>query len=270
MSDAFARLDAGLRTEDVSVRFGGVDAVHSLSLNAPRAAITGLIGPNGAGKTTTFNICSGLVRPNCGRVLLDGEDITRLPAAARARQGLGRTFQRMQLFDSITVRDNVRLGREGSLCGRNPLRQVFPRRNDAARIGLAADEAMEVCGLMSLADRAAADLSTGERRLVELARVLAGPFRVLLLDEPSSGLDRHETERFGAVLREVVALRSTGILLVEHDMGLVFSVCDHLYVLDFGRLVFEGSVAEMEASNVVRDAYLGSNHLSATARSKDT
>ena len=234
---------AGLAVDQLTVRFGGLVAVDDLSFEAPMGRITGLIGPNGAGKTTTFNACSGLNRPSSGRVLLHGKDVSRLSPAARARLGLGRTFQIMQLCESLTVLDNVALGRESSQAGARPISQLVARPADQRVRAVAASEALELCGITDLADRQAGALSTGQRRLVELARCLAGPFDLLLLDEPSSGLDRDETARFGEVLQRVVAERGCGILLVEHDMSLVMRVCTYIYVLDFGVLIFEGDAA---------------------------
>jgi ABC-type branched-subunit amino acid transport system ATPase component len=248
----------GLAVEGLTVRYGGAVAVDGLTLAAPLGRLTGLIGPNGAGKTTTFNACSGLLRPAEGRVSLFGEDVTGVPAPARARRGLGRTFQRMELFDSLTVRQNVRLGREAAMAGRNPIRQLVSRADERETIASAVTEALSLCGLEAMAGRQAGSLSTGQRRLVELARALAGDFRFLLLDEPSSGLDRGETAVFGQILRQVVDGRGTGILLVEHDMDLVMRVCDHIFVLDFGQLLFEGTPDAVRDSDVVRAAYLGS------------
>jgi len=249
---------AGLAVEDLTIRYGGNVAVSGLSLDAPLGRVTGLIGPNGAGKTTTFNACSGLLRPSAGRVSLFGADVTNLAPPARARLGLGRTFQRMELFDSLTVAQNVRLGREAALAGRNPLRQLISTAADRRAIAGAVGEAIEVCGIGDLAGLRAGSLSTGQRRLVELARALAGDFRFLLLDEPSSGLDKAETTVFGSILRRVVEERGSGILLVEHDMDLVMRVCDYIYVLDFGQPIFDGTPVEVRRSPVVRAAYLGS------------
>jgi ABC-type branched-subunit amino acid transport system ATPase component len=246
---------AGLAVHNLTVRFGGLTAIEDVSL-ATNAPITGLIGPNGAGKTTTFNACSGLVRPALGRVELFGVDVTKSSPAARARRGLGRTFQRMELFDSLTVRDNVALGHEANCVGSNPLRQLAGRRIERRSALEAADQALHRCGIEELAARRPSALSTGQRRLVELARAIAGDFRLLLLDEPSSGLDRTETRRFGAILR-TLAGDGLQLLIVEHDMSLVLSVCDYIYVLDFGRLIFEGTPQEVLASEVVRAAYLG-------------
>jgi ABC-type branched-subunit amino acid transport system ATPase component len=247
----------GLVVSGVVVRYGGLVAVDGVNLTAPPGRVTGLIGPNGAGKTTTFNACSGLVRPSAGSVTLFGHDVTRASAPARAQRGLGRTFQRMELFDSLPVRENVALGREAGLAGRNPLRHLIGRPGDRGSAQEAARDAVALCGLEDLATRRVGSLSTGQRRLVELARTVAGNFRILLLDEPSSGLDHKETKRFGEILQRIVADTGAGILLVEHDMALVMEVCQYLYVIDFGRPIFEGTPAEVAASDVVRSAYLG-------------
>jgi ABC-type branched-subunit amino acid transport system ATPase component/branched-subunit amino acid ABC-type transport system permease component len=247
----------GLVVRDLSVRFGGVHAVNAVSLRAPVGKITGLIGPNGAGKTTMFNACSGLVRASSGRIVLHDTDVTRDGPPRRARRGLGRTFQRTELFSSLTVRQNVAMGREASMAGANPLAQVFGSRRSNRLISEVVDEALELTGTRRISDAQVGLLPIGQRRLVELARELAGPFDMLLLDEPSSGLDGHETEQFGQVLQTVARERGCGILLVEHDMTLVREVCDYVYVLDFGQLIFEGTAEEMQNSGEVRAAYLG-------------
>ncbi len=248
---------AGLDLAHVTVRFGGHVAVNDVSLTAPVGRITGLIGPNGAGKTTLFNVASGLVRPAVGTLRLHGADMSALDPAARARHGLGRTFQKMELFDSLTARENVSLGREAASACRRPWRHLAETSKEQRSRGEAAEQAMELAGVAQLADRPVAVLSTGQRRLIELARCLAGQFDVLLLDEPSSGLDGVETERFGQILTRVVAERGVGILLVEHDMALVMTICDYVHVLDFGTKIFEGTTADVSSSEEVRAAYLG-------------
>jgi ABC-type branched-subunit amino acid transport system ATPase component/branched-subunit amino acid ABC-type transport system permease component len=247
----------GIDLARVMVRYGGHLAVNDVSLTAPVGAITGLIGPNGAGKTTLFNVASGLVKPANGTLRLHGEDMSALDPAARARRGLGRTFQKMELFDSLTVAENVSLGREAGQAGHLPWRQVLETRKDRHIRSEAVGQAMALTGIADLAGRPVGALSTGQRRLVELARCLAGEFGMLLLDEPSSGLDALETRRFGEVLTRVVAERGAGILLVEHDMALVMTVCDYVHVLDFGTKIFEGTAAEVGSSEIVRAAYLG-------------
>jgi ABC-type branched-subunit amino acid transport system ATPase component/branched-subunit amino acid ABC-type transport system permease component len=259
--DAGASRRGGLEVDGLQVRFGGLVAVNDVALEAPAGRITGLIGPNGAGKTTTFDACTGLVKPARGRIRLGGRDVSRLGVSGRARGGLGRTFQKMELCDSISVRENVELGAEGVLAGANPITQILARPGQRARVRTRAQFALELCELTGIAEQPVLALSTGQRRLVELARCLAGPFGLLLLDEPSSGLDRAETKRFGEILTRVVAERGVGILLVEHDMSLVLDICDQVYVLDFGELIFAGSPAEITASPVVRAAYLGDDEV---------
>lgn len=249
----------GLEARGVTVRYGGLVAADKVTLAAPMGQITGLIGPNGAGKTTTFAACSGLVRPAEGSVRLFEQDVTHLSPQARAQRGLGRTFQRMELFDSLSVADNVGLGMEARLAGSRPWQHLRSSRSTSVKVKKAANQAMDWCGLEELRDRAAGDLSTGQGRLVELARVVAGGFKMLLLDEPSSGLDRGETARFGTILRGLVEELGTGILIVEHDMNLVLSICDYIYVLDFGKMIFQGTPKEIISSPIVQAAYLGSD-----------
>ncbi|MEA2826755.1 MAG: hypothetical protein QOG43_1194 [Actinomycetota bacterium] len=247
----------GLEVERLRVTFGGNVAVADASLAAPVGRITGLIGPNGAGKTTTLNACTGLVRPSAGRVLLFGADVTGSRPSARARAGLGRTFQTPEVCAAMTVRENVAIGLEARWSGANPLRQLATGPGRRRAVADEVDEALRACGIAELADRAAAVLSAGQQRLVELARAVAGGFELLLLDEPSSGLDEGETVRFGGILERIVAGGRRGILLVEHDISLVMAVCDSIYVLDFGEMIFAGTPDETRASPVVRAAYLG-------------
>jgi ABC-type branched-subunit amino acid transport system ATPase component len=262
---AQARLDegrsSGLQVEALHITFGGRVAVHDSHLAAPLGQVTGLIGPNGAGKTTTFNACSGLLRPARGQVRLMGQDVTALSPAARARRGLGRTFQRMELFDSLDVATNVGLGLEAGLAGARPWQHLLASRAQQGRVREATEHALQLCGITALAAELPSNLSTGQRRLVELARAVAGGFQVLLLDEPSSGLDPSETVAFGEVLRTLVAAGDVGLLIVEHDMALVMSVCDYCYVLDFGTMIFEGTPAQVGASPLVRAAYLGTEEV---------
>ena len=247
----------GLDVTGLTVRYGKATAVRDVSLRAPMGSITGLIGPNGAGKTTIFNACCGLLQSSQGRVVLHGRDVTRSSPSARARRGLGRTFQKAQLFDSLTVAENVALGREAALAGASPLRQLAASRRQTRQVAVAVAGALETVGLTSLAAAQAGLLSTGQKRLVELARVLAGGFDVILLDEPSSGLDATESRQFGDILQRVVAERGVSVLLVEHDMELVTRICHHVHVLDFGTLIFDGSTDQMITDSIVRTAYLG-------------
>jgi ABC-type branched-subunit amino acid transport system ATPase component len=245
-----------LEVDGLTVRFGGNVAVDDLSLDAPLGRLTGLIGPNGAGKTTTFGAISGLLEPSAGSVRLFDRDASGLSPAARAQLGLGRTFQRTELCSSLTVQENVALGPEARAAGGNPWRQLVPRRADRAALRDSVTRAIDVCGIGAIAGRLVGSLSVGQRRLVELARAHAGDYRLLLLDEPSSGLDPSETAALGTVVRGMVD-DGVGILLVEHDMALVMEVCDFLFTLDFGVRIFAGTPAETRASDVVRAAYLG-------------
>ena len=251
-----------LDVDGLTVQFGGLVAVNGVSLHAAAGAITGLIGPNGAGKTTIFNACTGVVPCHAGHVLLGDRDLGHHSIASRASHGLGRTFQRMELFDSMTVAENVALGPEAFLAARRPWSQVASSRQQRRDIGTRTKEAMDRCGIGPMTRQRVGDLSTGQRRLVELARAMATPFHFLLLDEPSSGLDVMETERFGQIISRFVAETSIGILLVEHDMALVSGVCSYIYVLDFGNLIFQGPCAEVLSSETVRAAYLGSDEIS--------
>jgi branched-chain amino acid transport system ATP-binding protein len=235
-----------LEVDDVVVRFGGVTAVDHASFAAEAGTITGLIGPNGAGKTTCFNVISGLQRPTRGAVRLDGRTITRAPVHRRARRGVARTFQRLEAFGSLTVRDNVRVAHD---IHRGPAGLL---RRSAADV----DALLERVGIAAYADERADSVPTGTARLLELARCLAGDPRLLLLDEPSSGLDETETDAFGELLGELAG-EGRAILMVEHDMDLVMGVCDTIHVLDFGRVIASGNPAAIRHDPAVQRAYLG-------------
>ena len=245
-----------LELDGVSVHFGGLRAVNDVSLRAPTATITGLIGPNGAGKSTTFNACAGTVSAS-GTIRLGGRRLDNLSTPRRARAGLGRTFQRTELVDSASVADNVAFGAESLAAGRFPWGQLIGSRRARQRCLELAELEMERCGLIVLRRVACGELSTGQRRLVELARVLAAGYPFLLFDEPSSGLDHTETEIFGRIVADAVADNGVGVLLVEHDMALIRQLCTYIYVLDFGELIYQGQAADVLSADVVRRAYLG-------------
>lgn len=245
-----------LRLDGVSVRFGGLTALNGLSLAASAGTITGLIGPNGAGKSTALNACAGTVVAS-GSIHLGGRRLDRMATPRRARAGLGRTFQRMELVASASVAQNVALGAECLLAGKSPWGQLFGTRHARSEVLERAVTEMERCGIAHLARVPCAELSTGQRRLVELARVLAADYRFLLLDEPSSGLDKGETEDFGHVVAEAAEEKGVGVLLVEHDMSLIRQLCSYIYVLDFGELIYRGPVDDVLSADVVKQAYLG-------------
>jgi branched-chain amino acid transport system ATP-binding protein len=235
-----------LQVAEAEVRFGGVHALRGVDLTVDAGTVTGLIGPNGAGKTTMFNAVCGLQSLNAGRITFDGGDMTGLRPHKRARLGIARTFQRLEVFGSLSVRENVLAAAE--------IRRRWSRdRSDAAAM---ADSVLALVGLSELATRPADTLPTGQARLLELARALATRPRLLLLDEPSSGLDDAESEQLGELLCQLAGA-GMGVLLVEHDMGLVMRVCSHIHVLDFGSVLMCGSPAEVRADERVRAAYLG-------------
>lgn len=234
-----------LEVDDVVVKFGGVTAVDQASFTADPGVITGLIGPNGAGKTTCFNVITGLQKPTRGKVRYRGRSITSMPVHRRARKGIGRTFQRLEAFGSLTVRDNVRVAHD--------IHRGFA---GLVRPAAAVDALLERVGIVEYADERADSIPTGTARLLELARCLASDPQLLLLDEPSSGLDETETDAFGNLLTELAA-EGTAILMVEHDMDLVMGVCDEIHVLDFGHIIASGRPAEVRANENVQRAYLG-------------
>jgi branched-chain amino acid transport system ATP-binding protein len=238
----------GLEIEAVSVRFGGLAALSEVTVSAAEGAITGLIGPNGAGKTTLFNVVTGMQRPNAGSVRLDDRDLRGLSSYRRARLGLGRTFQRLELFGSLTVAENI--GVAASI-GQRRVVKARTKANQGIR-----EEILDRVGLTSVANERADTLPTGTGRLVELARALATRPKVLLLDEPAAGQDADETERFSGILRDL-ASDGLAILLVEHDMELVMHVCDTIAVLDYGRIICTGTPAQVRADSEVQAAYLG-------------
>jgi len=242
-----------LNAAGISVRFGGLQALDVVDLEVPAGQITGLIGPNGAGKTTLFNVLTGLITPRAGHVSLDGRDINGWPPHRRGRAGIARTFQRLELFVRMSVEDNLVAAWEACHPGAVLGRGRSERRRRVA-------EVMDLLDLWRIADVPAGALPTGQGRMIELGRALCTDPRVLLLDEPSSGLDASETARFCEVLRAVVGRSSSGepaVLLVEHDMALVMDVCECITVLDFGRRIACGSPAQIRSDSAVRSAYLG-------------
>jgi branched-chain amino acid transport system ATP-binding protein len=231
---------------DIVVRFGGVRALSDAYVNCEPGQITGLIGPNGAGKTTLFNAITGLRPPNSGKVVFDGVDITNKSPYRRARLGIGRTFQKLEAFNNLSARNNVLVAAES--------RRSWDRSKFDP--GAETDAIMEAVGIGDIADQMVGTLPTGTARLVELARSLATKPKLLLLDEPSSGLNGAETETMAELLRRLTA-DGLGVLLVEHDMAFVMSTCEFIHVLEFGQIIATGTASEIQKDKAVQAAYLG-------------
>jgi ABC-type branched-subunit amino acid transport system ATPase component len=249
-----------LVADRIKVRFGGLTAVEDATIEVPENGFVGLIGPNGAGKTTLFNAIGGFLTPTSGRVLFNDRDITSVGPSARARMGIGRTFQKLELFGRMSVFDNLMVAAESAESRLDIVSDLLslPRRHSEERkCARIADEMLDMLDLRWARDRRAADLPVGHARILELGRALATKPSVLLLDEPSSGLDSDETKAFGELLHRVNEEMGVGILLVEHDMDLVMDVCKLLYVLDFGRLIADGTPDQIVKNPAVRSAYLG-------------
>lgn len=241
-----------LEARTVSVRFGGLRALTDVDLAVAPGEIAGLIGPNGAGKTTMFNVITGVQEATAGSVHFAGTDISRWPAHRRGRAGIARTFQRLALFNGMTVYDNLLATWEAATPG-----GVLGRHRKAGREVV--DGVVEQLGLGHLCDRLAGQLSTGSGRMVELGRALCATPQILLLDEPSAGLDPSETDQFRDILLRVAG-RGEGkpaVLLVEHDVALVMEVCDHITVLDFGQTIAHGPPKKVRDNPAVIAAYLG-------------
>jgi branched-chain amino acid transport system ATP-binding protein len=249
-----------LAGEGISVRFGGLQALNNVSIEVPRQAIVGLIGPNGAGKSTLIGVLSGLLAPSSGRVSLDGVDVTSEPAQARARRGLARTFQQPELFAGLSIREHLMLAWrvrherarmwKDLLLGRAWQR---PDRDENERV----DQLLEGLGLARLGHAPVAALPLGYSRLVEIGRALAASPKVVLLDEPLSGLDGQESEQVAEILYGLVGSEGVSFLLVDHDVDTVLERSARVMVLDFGEVITVGTAAEVRANDLVRAAYLG-------------
>ena len=237
--------DPVLSLTDVRVRFGGVEALGGVDMDVAPTGFTGLIGPNGAGKTTLFNVVTGIVTPTSGAVRFAGEDITGLAPHLRVRRGIGRTFQHLELFRSLTVRENVLVAAESGARW-----NAERRRHDQV-----VDEVLDLLGLGHVAGQRAGSLTTGLARLVEVARALALEPRLLLLDEPSAGLDQNESRRLAAALAPLADRRA--VLVVEHDVEFVMSLCARVYVLNLGRMLASGPPDEIRSDPEVQKAYFG-------------
>jgi ABC-type branched-subunit amino acid transport system ATPase component len=263
-----ASSEALLSASGVSVSFGGLKALSDVSVNVPKGTIIGLVGPNGAGKSTLFGVLSGLLRPNTGRVRLTGTDVTTASAQSRARMGLARTFQQPELFMGLTVREHLVLAYRVRHARSRLWKDIFtgaslrrPGTDEKARV----DGLLDLLSLTEVSGHLADALPLGTSRLLEVGRALATSPLVVLLDEPLSGLDVHEAERLAAALRRTVSEEKVSLLLVEHDVGMVLSLSNHIYVLDFGVLIAEGPPEQIRVDPQVRAAYLGDEE--ATSRS---
>jgi branched-chain amino acid transport system ATP-binding protein len=246
-----------LRATGVTKAFSGIVALEDVSIVVEPGERVGLIGPNGAGKTTLFNCLLGVLRCDSGTVVVDGDDVTRSPVHHRARKGIGRTFQRIELFPDSTVREHLliaeRTRRGDGRLWKDLLGRGRPKPDEVSRC----DHVLGLLGLAAVAGEPIERLSLGQGRLVEVGRALMTDPKVLLLDEPSSGLDREETATLAGTLREIQQEHGFAILLVEHDVEFVASFTERAYVLDFGKVIMEGPTSEVMRSEVVRTAYLG-------------
>ncbi|MFF4319835.1 ABC transporter ATP-binding protein [Streptomyces sp. NPDC001568] len=249
-----------LEASGVGVRFGGVRALTGVDLGVRAGEVCGLIGPNGAGKTTLFDVLSGIRRPDRGRILLDGADVTRRSPVWRARHGMRRTFQRQQLFGQLSVADNVLVAQEwrggGGGLGADLLALPARRRLERERRERG-QRVLASCGIGALGERYAGGLPVGRARMAELARAVADPPKVLLLDEPASGMSAPEREQLAAVVRRLAEEEGCAVLLVEHNVAFVMDLCARVVALDLGAVLAEGTAAEVRADPRVREAYLG-------------
>jgi branched-chain amino acid transport system ATP-binding protein len=241
-----------LQTEAMCVTFGGLRAVNQVDFAVPERSLVGLIGPNGAGKTTFIDGITGFV-PTTGRIVFDGHDISHLPVHKRAGLGLGRTWQSLELFDDLTVEENLFVAADKQTAKNFLLDMVAPsRRRDRENV----QSALDVLGIADLATKRPNEISQGQRKLVSAARALATLPKLLCMDEPAAGLDTQESVQLGRSIRAIVD-SGTSIFLVDHDMGLVLNICDYIYVIEFGLKIAEGTPDEIKRNPRVIEAYLG-------------
>jgi branched-chain amino acid transport system ATP-binding protein len=241
-----------LAAQDIEVKFGGLTAVGGVSLDVAPGESVGLIGPNGSGKSTMLNVLSGLQRPTSGTVRLDGHDVTRMPAYRRARRGMARTFQRLELWGSMTVAENVK-----TAAG------LAARWRPGQAPDEVAEEVMAAIGISHLADRDISELTSGQGRLVEVARALAERPSLLLLDEPTAGLSETETRQLTELLAGIVA-DGTAVILVEHHVEMVLSLCSRVTLLDFGKVIVAGDTETVRKAPALREVYLGARYAART------
>ena len=244
-----------LETSGLTVTFGGLNACDKVDLVVPEGKFVGLIGPNGAGKTTFIDAITGYVPTSAGDAVFNGEDIGELKPHERAQRGLVRTFQSLELFEDLSVKDNLLVAGYDTRWYSFLLDMIYMPRKDQ-EVEEQIEWALDIMGLNDVADAMPSDLSHGRRKLVGVARALAASPKLILLDEPAAGLDTAESQILGGHLREFLD-HDMSVFLIDHDMGLVLSVCDYIYVLDFGKIIAEGTPQEIRESDTVKKAYLG-------------
>jgi branched-chain amino acid transport system ATP-binding protein len=247
-----------LVAQGITKKYAGLVACNNVDLEVRPGEIVGLIGPNGAGKTTTFNCLTGAVKLTSGQITLNGQDISNLTATRRAELGVARTFQHAQLFKHLSVEENLLLGRHrlyGAGVLRGALGLAGGKEREARR---RAHEVAGLCGLSPVLTAPVGDLPYGTQRMVEVARAILLDPEVLLVDEPAAGMDSDESVYFGQLLGRIARERSMSVLIIEHDVAMVLSLCDRIYVLNFGQLLAQGTPAEIRANAEVKAAYLGS------------
>jgi branched-chain amino acid transport system ATP-binding protein len=245
-------VSALLEVRDLTVRHGGLVALDEVTLTVLEGQVVGLIGPNGAGKTTFIDTLTGFTAPARGHIAFDGRDLTEAPAHERSRAGLVRTFQSLELFDDLTVRDNLLVAAHTPTLWSTITDALWPKSHDSSETHCI----LELLDLLDIADRLPTELSNGQRHVVALGRALVSSPKLLLLDEPAAGLDPTETAELADRLRRLPEIGTT-VLVVDHDMSLIMGTCDEVHVLDFGRLVASGSPAEVRTDPTVIAAYLG-------------
>jgi branched-chain amino acid transport system ATP-binding protein len=252
-----------LDVRGITVRFGGLTALDDVSLSAAPGEVTGIIGPNGAGKTTLLNVLCGFVRPQAGSIAFEGHQLTRLRSHQLARHGIARTLQGIGLFSGLTVAENVMVGANGSARAGfwSALLGTPWSDRDEQRLRRRALESLDRVGAADLADDLPGALAHGQRKRVALARALVAEPRLLLLDEPASGLDESELPEIGALITQLAG--SATVVVIEHRMDLMMSVCQQIFVLDFGKVIADGTPAQVQADPAVTAAYLGAERESA-------